>query len=98
MHGLQYVAQKSSTTTLPLRSFSFCTFPSKPVQLISGTGFNGRDCASFACMPFTEIGLFPTETGAAAGRQAAMTRQRVRIVNRYIVRKILHNKMDTVMG
>jgi NifU-like protein involved in Fe-S cluster formation/bacterioferritin-associated ferredoxin len=51
---------------------SFCMLPSKPVQLISWMGLVGRACASFSGTSLTETGLFPTATGAAAGRQPSI--------------------------
>src|SRR5687768_13486795 len=84
MQGLQYVAQKSRITTFPFRSFTFWTFPSKPVQLISGTGFNGCAWASIALTPLTDTGLLPTETGAAAGRHPAKKRHTTTRYSLYI--------------
>ena len=52
--------------------------PSKPVQLISWIGLVGLACASFSGTSFTETGLFPTATGAAAGRQPAITQTNIK--------------------
>jgi len=79
MHGGQFVAQKSRMTTFPRKFFSLCVVaPSKLVQLISVKGFDGGS-GKFVCgTSFIEIGLFETETGAAAGRHAA-ERKKVKV-------------------
>src|SRR5205085_7705946 len=70
IHGGQNVAQKSRITALPSRSFNFCVPPSRITQLISPIGLPGGIGRLVVGRSLIDTGVFETETGAAAGRQA----------------------------